>query len=62
MSAPRRAVGTWRDERGQTATEFLMIAGLLTAIIIVMDRVVVGAVVWAVSTLLNHLVTHLSTV
>lgn len=54
----RRGVGG--DERGQTAVEYLMIAGLLTAIIIVLTKMIVPAVAYVVVTLVRHMAVYVS--
>lgn len=60
----RRAAGrrcdVGRDERGQTAVEYLMIAGLLTAIIIVLTKMIVPAVAYVVVKLVQHMALYVS--
>ena len=51
-----------RSQRGQTAMEFLMIAGLLTVMIIAITQIVVPTIGDVVRRLLEHMVVNLSTV
>jgi Flp pilus assembly pilin Flp len=51
-----------RDRRGQTAVEFLMIAGLLTVMIVAITQIVVPTIGQVVRLLLEHMVVNLSTV
>jgi Flp pilus assembly pilin Flp len=48
------------DERGQTATEYLMIAGLLTAMLIVLTSIVVPTMKTIGVEVVKHMVLHLS--
>jgi hypothetical protein len=58
----RRAVSSaWRDDRGQTVTEYLMVTGLLTAIIVVLTGIIVPGVAVPVVGLVRHMMVHLST-
>lgn len=52
------APGFWRDARGQTATEWLMIAGALTAIGIFLQGIM-SATLWRYS---HQLITSLRTI
>ena len=56
-----RARAAWRDQAGQTVTEYLMIAGLLTAMIIVLTQIIVPGVAYPVVDLVSHMVIYLST-
>lgn len=66
MTAMRRRRGHWRRhlarEAGQTVTEYLMILGIMTAIIIALSKMIVPAVAYGVIGLLNHMVVFVSTV
>ena len=55
----RSAAGVWR-ERGQTTTEYLMIAGLLTAMLIVLTGIVVPTMKLVGVKVVEHMVVHLS--
>jgi hypothetical protein len=57
-SVPRRG----RGESGQTATEFLMIAGLLTAMIVILDALVFRTLAYVVDQLVWRMLRFLSTV
>jgi len=57
-----RARAAWRDRAGQTVTEYLMIAGLLTAMIIVLTQIIVPGVALPVVDLVRHMVIYLSSV
>ena len=48
-------------ERGQTATEYLMIAGLLTAMLIVLSSIIVPTMKLVGVRVVEHMVLHLST-
>jgi Flp pilus assembly pilin Flp len=52
----------WRSERGQTLTEYLMIAGLLTAIIISLTGIIVPALAEAVVGLVRYVAKNLTSV
>ena len=57
----RRGPGTpRRGDAGQTATEYLMILGIVTAIIIVLTKMIVPAVARGVLGLLTHMVVYVS--
>lgn len=58
MTAARR--DGRRGVRGQTATEYLMIAGLLTAMIIMVSNVVIPTLRDITRRLTLHMVVHLS--
>lgn len=50
-----------RDRRrGQTAVEYLMIAGIMTAILIMLTGIVVPTMRWVTRTVTEHLLMHLS--
>lgn len=53
---------TRHPERGQTATEYLMILGILTAIIIALQKMIVPAIAHGVLALLDHMVVFVSSV
>jgi hypothetical protein len=59
---PRPEAGGWRGERGQTVTEYLMILGILTAIIIALTRMIVPAIAWGIIGYLQRQVVFVSTV
>ena len=59
VAAAARAA--WRDPAGQTATEYLMIAGLLTAMIVVLTQIIVPGVAFPVVKLVRHMLIHLTT-
>jgi Flp pilus assembly pilin Flp len=46
--------------RGQTAVEYLMIAGIMTAIIIMLSGIVVPTMRWVTRTATNHILVYLS--
>jgi Flp pilus assembly pilin Flp len=50
------------DECGQTTTEYLMIAGLLTAIIVSLTKIIVPTMAWVVVKLVNHMAIGISSV
>jgi Flp pilus assembly pilin Flp len=50
------------DERGQTTTEYLMIAGLLTAIIVSLTKIIVPTMAWVVVKLVNQMAIGISSV
>jgi len=50
------------EARGQTTVEYLMIIGLLTAIIISLTKIVVPTIAWVVVRLVNHMAIYISTV
>lgn len=50
------------DDRGQTTTEYLMIAGLLTAIIIALTKIIVPTMAWVAVKLVNHMAIGISSV
>jgi Flp pilus assembly pilin Flp len=52
----------WRDRSGQTTTEYLMILGLLTAMIIVLTKIIVPGVAEPIVKLARHMVVFLSSV
>lgn len=47
-------------ERGQTATEYLMIAGLMTAMLIVLTSIIVPTMKFIGVEVVKHIVLHLS--
>ncbi len=49
-----------RGEPGQTVTEYLMILGIVTAIIIVLTKIIVPGVTIGVIGLLEHMVVYVS--
>jgi hypothetical protein len=49
-----------RGELGQTVTEYLMILGIVTAIIIVLTKIIVPGVTIGVIGLLEHMVVYVS--
>ncbi len=49
-----------RGDTGQTATEYLMILGIVTAIIIALTKMIVPAVARGVLGLLTHMVVYVS--
>ena len=57
----RPARRRWEGEGGQTVTEYLMIAGLLTAMIIVLTGVLVPGVIQPVAFLVGRMMFNLST-
>jgi hypothetical protein len=54
--------GGWRGEGGQTVTEYLMILGILTAIIIALTRMIVPAIARGIIGYLERQVVFVSTV
>src|SRR5262245_33493622 len=56
------AMRGFQDDRGQTATEYLMIAGLLTAIIISLTSTIVPTIGYVVVSLVKHMSFSLSSV
>lgn len=50
------------SERGQTVTEYLMILGIMTAIIIALSKMIVPAIAYGLIGLLNHMVVFVSSV
>jgi hypothetical protein len=57
-----RARSARLDQSGQTATEYLMILGLLTAMIAVLTKIIVPGVAFPVVKLVQHMVAFLSSV
>jgi Flp pilus assembly pilin Flp len=53
---------SWRGERGQTLTEYLMIVGLLTALIISLTKIIVPALSYVVVHLVRHMAVYLTSV
>lgn len=51
-----------RGESGQTATEYLMIVGILTAIIIALSKMIVPAIAYGILAWLDHVVVYVSSV
>jgi Flp pilus assembly pilin Flp len=51
-----------RDDAGQTATEYLMILGIITAIIVALTKMIVPAVARGVIGFLEHMVVFVSSV
>jgi Flp pilus assembly pilin Flp len=49
-----------RSERGQTANEYLMIAGLMTAMLIVLTSIIVPTMKTVGVKVVEHMVLHLS--
>ena len=52
----------WGEERGQALVEYLMMAGILTAIIISLTRIVVPALGFVVVELVRHMAVFVSSV
>jgi hypothetical protein len=52
----------WPDERGQTFTEYVMVLGLLTAIIASLTAIIVPGLRTAVIGLVQHMSIYLSSV
>ncbi len=50
----------WRGRRGQTAVEYLMIAGIMTAILIMLTGIVVPTMRWVTRTATGHILVYLS--
>jgi Flp pilus assembly pilin Flp len=57
----RRPPRAGRDA-GQATTEYLMIAGLLTAMILALTQIIVPAIAWAVARLATHMAVYVSSV
>jgi Flp pilus assembly pilin Flp len=51
---------TRRGERGQTMTEYLMILGIITAMIIAVTKIIVPGIAIGVLGLLEHMVVYVS--
>jgi Flp pilus assembly pilin Flp len=51
-----------RSQRGQTTVEYLMIAGLITAIIISLTKIIVPTMAWVVVKLVRHMAVYVSSV
>jgi Flp pilus assembly pilin Flp len=51
-----------RSQRGQTTVEYLMIAGLITAIIISLTKIIVPTMAWVVVRLVRHMAVYVSSV
>ncbi len=49
-------------EQGQTTVEYLMIAGLLTAIIVSLTKIIVPTMAWVVLQLVTHMAVGISSV
>lgn len=49
-----------RGRRGQTAVEYLMIAGIMTAILIMLTGIVVPTMRWVTRTATEHILVYLS--
>lgn len=62
MNRQRKNRPRWRDERGQTFTEYTMILGLLTAIIISLTGIIVPGFARVVIGLVRTLVVCMSSV
>jgi Flp pilus assembly pilin Flp len=54
--------GRERSQRGQTTVEYLMIAGLITAIIISLTKIIVPTMAWVVVKLVRHMAVYVSSV
>ena len=52
----------WRSERGQTFTEYMMISGILTAIVLAVTNIVVPTLGWMVVSLAKHMALSMSSV
>ena len=52
----------WREEGGQTLVEYVMIAGILTAVIIAVTKIVVPALGYVVVELVRHMAVFVSSV
>lgn len=50
----------WRASNGQTFTEYVMVVGLLTAIIIALTRVIVPGVAWVVVQLVQRMQVYIT--
>ncbi len=51
---------SWRGTRGQAANEYLMIAGLMTAMLIVLTSIIVPTMKTVGVKVVEHMVLHLS--
>jgi Flp pilus assembly pilin Flp len=61
-AGPSGVIGRVRDEeRGQTFTEYVMIVGLLTVMIIVLTDLIVPQVGWTIGQLVTWMAVHVST-
>jgi Flp pilus assembly pilin Flp len=60
MTMRGRLRRTRRGELGQTVTEYLMILGIVTAIIIVLTKIIVPGIAIGVLGLLEHMVVYVS--
>jgi Flp pilus assembly pilin Flp len=60
MTSPGRLGPSGRDDAGQTATEYLMILGFITAVIIALTKLIVPAIARGVLGLLEHMVLYVS--
>jgi Flp pilus assembly pilin Flp len=49
-----------RDAHGQTFTEYVMVLGLISAIIVAVTQIVVPGVAWVVERLVRHTAIYLS--
>jgi hypothetical protein len=49
-------------EHGQTFTEYIMLLGLLSAIIVAVTRIVVPGIAWVIDRLVRHMATYLTSV
>lgn len=57
----RHRAPAWREsEAGQTATEMLMMMGLLTAMLISATGIIVPTMRWVVERLVKHMVVYVS--
>jgi hypothetical protein len=52
--------GALRGRRGQTAVEYLMIAGLMTAMLIVLSNIIIPTMRWVGVVVTEHVVMHLT--
>jgi Flp pilus assembly pilin Flp len=59
---PRDPVARLREERGQTLSEYLMIVGLLTAIIISLTQIIVPSLSFVIVHLVQFMSVHLTSV
>ena len=57
---PRRRDSVVQSDAGQTVTEYLMILGFITAVIIALTKLIVPAVARGVLGLLTHMVVYVS--
>lgn len=60
MKGDVRQRRTWSGESGQTTSEYLMILGLLTAIIISLTQLIVPAMTFVVVRLARHVAVFIS--